>query len=97
MLSHADAVGIIARGRRRLYNDAARGQVAGAEYNLLPITNAEALPLLSEANRSSYPYDDIASFFTTKVRIEEMYLLAPEGDSDTWDDYIKGWEQVMSA
>jgi spermidine/putrescine transport system substrate-binding protein len=73
------------------------GQVAGAEYNLLPVTNAEALPLLSEANHASYPYDDIASFFTTKVRIEEMYLLQPDGDKATWDDYIKGWEQVMSA
>lgn len=73
------------------------GQLAGAEYNMLPITNADALPLLSEANRSTYPYDDIASFFSTKVRIEQMYLLEPDGDNATWDDYIKGWEQVMKA
>jgi len=73
------------------------GQLAGAEYNMLPITNAEALPKLSEANRATYPYDDIASFFTTKVRIEQMYLLEPEGDGATWDDYIKGWEEVMKA
>jgi len=73
------------------------GQLAGAEYNLLPITNAEALPKLSEANRSLYPYDDIASFFTTKVRIEEMYLLEADGINASWDDYIKGWETVMKA
>jgi spermidine/putrescine transport system substrate-binding protein len=73
------------------------GQLAGAEYNLLPITNAEALPKLSETNRSLYPYDDIASFFTTKVRIEQMYLLEADGTNATWDDYIKAWETVMKA
>jgi hypothetical protein len=31
------------------------------------------------------------------VRIEQMYLLEPEGDGATWDDYIKGWEEVMKA
>lgn len=73
------------------------GQVAGAEYNGLPITNAEALPMLSEANRKTYPYDDIGSFFTTKLRIEQMYLLEADGTNATWDDYIKAWETVMKA
>ena len=73
------------------------GQVAGAEYNGLPITNAEALPMLSEGNRATYPYDDIASFFTTNLRVEEMYLLEADGTNATWDDYIQGWETVMKA
>ncbi len=73
------------------------GQVAGAEYNGLPVTNAEALPLLSEANRATYPYDDIESFFTTNLRIEQMYLLEADGTTATWDDYIKGWETIMKA
>lgn len=73
------------------------GQVAGAEYNGLPVTNMEALPMLSEANRATYPYEDIESFFTTNLRIEQMYLLEEDGDNATWDDYIKAWETIMAA
>ena len=73
------------------------GQVAGAEYNGLPIVNMEALPLLSEGNRATYPYEDIESFFTTNLRIEQMYLLEEDGDNATWDDYIKAWETIMAA
>jgi spermidine/putrescine transport system substrate-binding protein len=73
------------------------GQVAGAEYNGLPITNAEALPMLSDFNRATYPYENIESFFTTNLRIEEMYLLEEDGTNATWDDYIQGWETVMKA
>jgi spermidine/putrescine-binding protein len=73
------------------------GQVAGATYNGMPVTNAKTLPDLDEWNRNSYPYDDMESFFTTKLHVDPMYLLESDGVHATWDDYIGGWERVLKA
>ena len=74
-----------------------QGQLAGAEANGMPVTNAKAVPLLDDWNKSAYPYDNIASFFTTKLRVDPMYLLEPDGVHGTWDDYIAAWEDVLKA
>jgi len=73
------------------------GQLAGAEANGMAVTNAQAVPLLDEWNRNAYPYDDIAQFFTTKLRVDPMYYLEPDGVHATWDDYIAAWEDVLKA
>jgi len=73
------------------------GQLAGAAFNGMPVTNGKAIPLLDEWNRGAYPYDDIASFFTTKLRVDPMYYLEPDGVHATWDDYILAWEKILKA
>lgn len=73
-------------------------QVAGAEYNSMPVVNSDALPKLSEAARKMYPYDDAKAFFDTdRFNIEEMYLLEGNDKQAGWEDYIKEWERVMRA
>ena len=74
-----------------------QGQLAGAEANGMPVTNEKAIPLLDDWNKSAYPYNDIASFFTTKLRVDPMYLLEPDGVHGTWDDYIAAWEDILKA
>ncbi len=73
------------------------GQLAGATANGMPVTNAKAVPLLDDWNRDAYPYDDIARFFTTKLHVDPMYRLEPDGVHATWDDYIAAWEDVLKA
>ena len=73
------------------------GQLAGAAANGMPVTNAKAVSLLDDWNRNAYPYDDIAQFFTTKLRVDPIYHLEPDGVHATWDDYIAAWEDVLKA
>ncbi|MCZ6720643.1 MAG: substrate-binding domain-containing protein [Proteobacteria bacterium] len=73
------------------------GQLAGAAYNGMPVTNAEALAGVDDWNRSAYPYDDIESYFTTKLRVDPMYYLEEDGVHATWDDYIEAWEHILKA
>jgi spermidine/putrescine-binding protein len=73
------------------------GQLAGAAFNGMPVTNAKAIPMLDEWNRNAYPYDNIETFFTTKLRVDPMYYLEPDGVHATWDDYILAWEEIIKA
>ncbi len=49
------------------------GQLAGAAFNGMPVTNAKAIPLLDEWNRNAYPHDNIKSFFTMTLCVDPMY------------------------
>ncbi len=73
------------------------GQIAGANYNGMPITNAKALSGLGDWNRNAYPYGDIESFFNTKLHVDPMYYLEEDGVHATWDDYIEAWEKILKA
>ena len=73
------------------------GQIAGAEYNGMPVTNSAALSGLGEWNLNAYPYGDIESFFNTKLHVDPMYYLEEDGVHATWDDYIEAWENILKA
>lgn len=73
------------------------GQKAGAEANGLPVVVSEAVDLVSQWNRSSYPYDGLETFLTKKVSFEEMYYLDDDGTHATWDEYQEAWERVLKA
>jgi spermidine/putrescine-binding protein len=73
------------------------GQLAGAEFNGMPVVIGEAVPLLSEWNRNAYPYDDVEGFFATKATVDPMYYLESDGVHATWDEYIDAWERVLKG
>ncbi len=73
------------------------GQKAGAEANGLPVVVSEAIPLVSDWNRASYPYDNLEDFLTKKVTFEEMFYLEDDGTHATWDEYQEAWERVLKA
>ncbi|WP_181170030.1 extracellular solute-binding protein [Mesorhizobium sp. B2-4-2] len=73
------------------------GQKAGADANGLPVVVSEAIPLVSDWNRASYPYDNLEDFLTKKVTFEEMYYLDDDGTHATWDEYQEAWERILKA
>lgn len=89
---HADAVHALID-----HSLSVEAQIAGAEYNGMPVTNQDAVAGLSDWNRASYPYDNVSAFFTENIRVEEMYLLEPDGVNATWDDYLAAWEEILKA
>ena len=82
----------IARERAEL-----ESQVAGAEWNSMPVVNGEAISQLSEASRAAYAYDNLEDFWRNKGHVSPMYPLESDGVHASWDDYQEAWERVLKA
>lgn len=72
-------------------------QVVAAEKNAIAVTVTGAVPLLSDAVRSIYPYDNIPSYFERAGGVTPLYPLEPDGTHVVYDDVLKGWERFMAA
>lgn len=70
-------------------------QALTSELNSTAVTVADAVPLLSDAVRTIYPYDDLASYFERAGGMTVMYPLEPEGDFVTYEDVLDGWEKFL--
>ena len=61
------------------------------------VTVADAVPLLDEAPRALYPYDDIADWFELSGGPFPGWPIEPPKGIMSFDDIIEGWERFVSA
>jgi spermidine/putrescine-binding protein len=73
------------------------GQLAGADWNTMPVVNAEAMSQVGELNQALYRYDNLEAYFTEKTLVMPMYPLEADGTHPTWDEYQAAWERVLKA
>jgi spermidine/putrescine transport system substrate-binding protein len=73
------------------------GQAHAAEVNSIAVTVADAVPLLSDAVKNIYPYDDIPGYFARAGGVTPLYPLDSDGTHVTYDEVLKGWERFMAA
>jgi spermidine/putrescine transport system substrate-binding protein len=73
------------------------GQAHAAEVNSIAVTVTDAVPLLSDAVKNIYPYDDIPGYFARAGGITPLYPLDSDGTHVTYDEVLKGWERFMAA
>lgn len=73
------------------------GQLAGAEWNTMPVVNADAMSKVNDVNKALYKYEALADYFTVKTDVVPMYPLESDGTHATWDDYQEAWERVLKG
>ena len=73
------------------------GQLAGAEWNTMPVVNADAMSQVSDLNDALYDYANIESYFTEETDVVPMYPLESDGELATWDEYQEAWERVLKG
>lgn len=73
------------------------GQIAGGEWNTMPVVNADAMASINDANKALYGYDNLEAYFTEKTDVVPMYPLESDGVHATWDDYQEAWERVLKG
>jgi putrescine transport system substrate-binding protein len=71
-------------------------QAAEAAYLVQAAVVPDALPLMDEATRALYPYDDIESLLTTSAPLEAIPAQTPSGFAN-YQDWVKAWEGVKAA
>jgi spermidine/putrescine-binding protein len=72
------------------------GQTVMATNLTQAVVNADAVPLVDEANRGIYRYDDLEGFLT-KARFNPFWPLEPEGDFVTFDQVIEEYQRFLKA
>ena len=73
------------------------GQLAGGEFNTMPVVNVDAMKKVSDANKALYRYDALDEYFQKKTDVVPMYPLESDGEHATWDDYQEAWERVLKG
>jgi len=72
-------------------------QAHAAEVNSIAVTVSDAVPLLGDAVKSIYPYDDIPGYFERAGGVTPLYPLDSDGTHVTYDEVLNGWERFMAA
>jgi putative spermidine/putrescine transport system substrate-binding protein/spermidine/putrescine transport system substrate-binding protein len=75
----------------------AEAQAANAEKNATAVVNQDSVPMLSEAARKLYPYDDIQSFFEKAGGFGQMFPFKEGSEYESYDHILEGWERFLKA
>ncbi len=73
------------------------GQLAGGEWNSMPVVTTEAMAKISDGNKAMYDYDNLDNYFNVKTDVVPMYPLEADGKHATWDEYQEAWERVLKG
>jgi spermidine/putrescine-binding protein len=74
----------------------AAGQQVMAKNLTQAVVNADAVPLVDEANRGIYQYGALDAFLT-KARFNPFWPLTPEGDFATFDQVQEEYQRFLKA
>ena len=72
-------------------------QAHTANLNSTGAVVRDAVPMIDEATKALYPYDDIAGWFESAGGITQLWPTQPDGDNVTFDDVTRAWERFLSA
>jgi len=75
----------------------AKAQAVTSAKNTTAVVNQEAVALLTDAQRSLYPYNDINSFFEKAGGFGQMFPFKPGSQYESYDNILKGWERFLKA
>jgi len=75
----------------------AKAQAATSAKNTTAVVNQEAVPLLTDAQRKLYPYDNIQSFFDKAGGFGQMFPFKAGSKYESYDNILKGWEKFLKA
>ena len=72
-------------------------QAYTANLNATGSVVKDAVPMIDEASRRLYPYDDISGWFDAAGGVTQLWPTHSEGDYVTFDDVTRAWERFLSA